>query len=241
MTFSAGADTLGVMPLGPHVNGFSGVKKVAATAADIEPTVVDAGYEDNNNDGYLDGYTMEDIMHGRKLTDPYMQRILPPYAHIVPLKLDSFRTGHQPTPDELYSELSMTFDGQVPLAEIIDKVVQDSYINLSELAEVMPSFSDKERKIRIIQYAQSTRKQIIKLYAIAKWARVAEDVQKAMDVLTFLARSEHHVEVAGHMIEAAAATMVMLKRRNADLLNAIDVLTTGTYRRLPSILQVDQI
>lgn len=44
----------------------------------------------------------------------------------------------------------------------------------------MPSFSDRERKTRLIQYAVNTRKQIIKVYAISKWARVADDVQKAL-------------------------------------------------------------
>lgn len=44
----------------------------------------------------------------------------------------------------------------------------------------MPSFGDLERKRKIIEYAVATRKQIIKVYAITKWAKVADDVQTAL-------------------------------------------------------------
>lgn len=44
----------------------------------------------------------------------------------------------------------------------------------------MPGLSDRQRKMRLIQYAEETRKQVIKLYALSKWARVADDVQKVI-------------------------------------------------------------
>lgn len=44
----------------------------------------------------------------------------------------------------------------------------------------MPGYNDRERKIALIQYAQTTRKQVIKVFAMSKWARVADEVQKAV-------------------------------------------------------------
>lgn len=39
---------------------------------------------------------------------------------------------------------------------------------------------DNERKRRIIHYAVTTRKQVIKMLAMTKWAKVADDIQNAM-------------------------------------------------------------
>src|SRR4051794_29516310 len=57
----------------------------------------------------------------------------------------------------------------------------------------MPSYSDLERKKEIIKFAVAARKQIVKVYAISVWARVADDVQRALvslscltNLLTFL-------------------------------------------------------
>lgn len=180
------------------VNGVSGTSQLSShptsttTVEDDTPV-----YESDWNPDYLEGYTVEQVAHSRPFSDPYANAQIPPYAKLRPIDIDSFRTGHRPTPDELHQEIRMTYEGQLPFTQILDRIVQDSYANLTELAEVwvnqtelvtvtdptpssMPSFSDRERKTRLIQYAVNTRKQIIKVYAISKWARVADDVQKAL-------------------------------------------------------------
>ncbi|KAG8898590.1 mediator complex subunit, partial [Tulasnella sp. 403] len=174
------------LPNGQHhtrasngVNGVVGKGKAAVVSAPPPDDVQDY-YEIDVKPPYLDGYTFEDIVNFRPISDPYDGAILPPFARRIPIDVSSFRTGYLPTPQDFSSEIHQTFEGQIPFAEILDRVVQDAYGNLNELAEVMPSFSDLERKTRLIQYAVSTRKQIIKVYAISKWARVADDVQKAL-------------------------------------------------------------
>ncbi len=41
----------------------------------------------------------------------------------------------EPTPEELESQLPVVRDGQVPLQLIVDRVVQDAYANLTEMAD----------------------------------------------------------------------------------------------------------
>jgi mediator of RNA polymerase II transcription subunit 14 len=42
---------------------------------------------------------------------------------------------HEPSREELEQELPMVYDGQVPLGEVLSRVVQSIYAELSELAE----------------------------------------------------------------------------------------------------------
>ncbi|KAG8988548.1 mediator complex subunit [Tulasnella sp. JGI-2019a] len=217
------------------VNGVNGATGNAATPPALDPSQV---YDYHPTKlAYVEGYSINEIIDARPFADPYASVVLPPFARPVPIDYNSFREGHKPTQDELSSEITMSFDKQVPLAAVLDAVIQDAFGNLTELAEVMPGFNDRERKMRLIQYAQSTRKQIIKVYALSKWARVAEDVQKAVNIMSFLTRYQTRVRNAGATLATGASILVPLKRRNADLVTAIDVLSTGAYKRLPSGLE----
>ena len=46
--------------------------------------------------------------------------------------------------------------------------------------------SDAARKRTIADWVVKTKKQVVKLYAVMRWARDAEDVQKAMNITAFL-------------------------------------------------------
>lgn len=44
----------------------------------------------------------------------------------------------------------------------------------------MPNMSDTARKRTLADWVVKTKKQVVKLYAVAKWSRDAETVQKCM-------------------------------------------------------------
>lgn len=44
----------------------------------------------------------------------------------------------------------------------------------------MPNMSDSARKRTLADWVVKTKKQVVKLYAVAKWARDADAVQKCM-------------------------------------------------------------
>ncbi|KAG8987562.1 mediator complex subunit, partial [Tulasnella sp. 427] len=230
---------------GPFINGIKAVNGIAGGSSQLSshPTATTAVdddtpiYESDQNPDYLEGHSIEDVARTRQLSDPYVKSLIPPYAKLRPIDISSFRTGHRPTADELHREIWMTFEGQLPLTQILALVVQDAFAQLTELAEVMPSFGDRERKTRLIQYAVHTRKQIIKVYAISKWASVADDVQKALDVMTFLVRSEAKIKAAHFVFGTSVGLLHSHRQRNADLMTALDILTTGTYQRLPTVIK----
>jgi mediator of RNA polymerase II transcription subunit 14 len=44
----------------------------------------------------------------------------------------------------------------------------------------MPNMSDTARKRTLAEWVVKTKKQVVKLYAVVKWARDADTVQKCM-------------------------------------------------------------
>ncbi|OCH90250.1 MED14-domain-containing protein [Obba rivulosa] len=155
-----------------------------------------------------------------------------------PLRDQPLTNGfHEPTVEELERELPIVQDGQVPLGELVSRVVQGIYAELSELAETMPNMSDMARKRTLADWVVQTKKQVVKLYAVVKWARDAEVVQKAMNVTAFLMDQNRQFEDAIHGLKYARDGLDPARLRNHDLLTALDVLTTGSYRRLPSCIK----
>lgn len=49
----------------------------------------------------------------------------------------------------------------------------------------MPNMSDSARKRTLADWVVKTKKQVVKLYAVIKWSRDADVVQKAMVQLVF--------------------------------------------------------
>ncbi|KAG6920079.1 hypothetical protein DXG01_010147 [Tephrocybe rancida] len=143
---------------------------------------------------------------------------------------------HEPTIDELERELPVVTDGQIPLGDLISRIMQAIYAELAELAETMPNMSDSARKRTLADWVVKNKKQVVKLYAVAKWARDAETVQKCMNITAFLMTQNHQFEGAMEGLKYARESLDPARLRNHDLLTSLDVLTTGSYLRLPTCI-----
>ncbi|KAI0644574.1 MED14-domain-containing protein [Trametes meyenii] len=144
---------------------------------------------------------------------------------------------HDPAPEELERELPIVMDGQIPLGELVSRLSQTMYAELTELAETMPQMSDAARKRFIADWVVKIKRQVVKLYAIAKWSRDASVVQKAMNITAFLMDQNRQFEEAIMGLKYGRDSLDPARLRNHDLLTSLDVLTTGTYRRLPTCIK----
>ncbi|KAN0076709.1 Mediator complex subunit MED14 domain containing protein [Tylopilus felleus] len=145
--------------------------------------------------------------------------------------------GHleeEPTMEQLEMELPVVLDGQVPLGDLLSRVMQAIYAELSELAETLPNMSDAARKRTIADWVVKTKKQVVKLYAVTRWARDAETVQKCMNITAFLMNQNQQFESVVGGLTYSRESLDPARLRNHDLLTSLDVLTSGTYKRLPS-------
>ncbi|KAF9431947.1 mediator complex subunit [Entomortierella beljakovae] len=130
--------------------------------------------------------------------------------------------------------LPQNMAGMVPLSAIIHRMTNEAFSDLSNLSDVLPSMNDAQKKIQILQYALSKREQFIKLLVLTKWAKNANKFQQCQNIVGFL---RHENELFTRAVGGLFETYRLFGRarvRNFDIPTAIDVLTTGTYQRLPS-------
>ncbi|KAI0344782.1 MED14-domain-containing protein [Trametopsis cervina] len=144
---------------------------------------------------------------------------------------------HIPSEEQLDQQLPFVNDGQAPLAELVSRMSQAMFAELTELAETMPHMSDNQRKRTLAEWVVKTKKQVVKLYAVVKWSRDATVVQKAMNVTAFLMDQNRQFEEAINGLKYTKDNLDPARLRNHDLLTSLDVLTTGSYRRLPSAIK----
>ncbi|KAJ7072524.1 mediator complex subunit MED14-domain-containing protein [Mycena amicta] len=142
-----------------------------------------------------------------------------------------------PTLQELEQDLPVVYDGQIPLGDLLTRVVQSIYAELSELAETMPNMSDPARKRTLADWVVKTKKQVVKLYAVVKWSRDADTVQKCMNITAFLMNQNQQFEDCIVGLNYARDSLDPSRLRNHDLLTSLDVLTTGSYHGLPSVIK----
>ncbi|KAI9442706.1 MED14-domain-containing protein [Lactarius indigo] len=151
-------------------------------------------------------------------------------------KRKSLNGFDEPPIELLEAELPVVDDGQVPLSELVSRVVQACYAEMTEMAETLPSMSDSARKRKLADFVVAWKKQVVKLYAVTKWSRDADIVQKCMvrRPPTSIAKFDEVI----HGLTYARDSLDGARLRNHDLLTSLDVLTTGSYRRLPTIIKV---
>ncbi|KAF8629115.1 hypothetical protein AX17_005701 [Amanita inopinata Kibby_2008] len=139
--------------------------------------------------------------------------------------------------EALERELPMVYDGQVPLGDLLSRVMQAIYAELSEMAETLPNMSDSARKRTLADWVVKTKKQVVKLYAVAKWARDASTVQKCMNITAFLLNQSRQFDDVIRSLSFARESLDPARLRNHDLLTSLDVLTFGSYLRLPTCIK----
>ena len=124
--------------------------------------------------------------------------------------------------------------GQVSLSVLIEMIVQRTYHELSILAELLPRKTDMERKIEIFNFASRTRMLFVRLLALVRWASSASKVDKCASIVMFLEKqSGLFLDTANQLAGMARETLVRATLPNFHLPAAAEILTTGSYSRLP--------
>ena len=123
------------------------------------------------------------------------------------------------------------------LSVLIEMMLQKIYHELTILAELLPRKTDMERKIEIFNFSSRTRMLFVRLLALVKWASSAGKVEKCSNIVMFLEKqSTMFMETANQLAVMARETLVRATLPNFHLPAAAEILTTGTYSRLPRCL-----
>ncbi|XP_071839301.1 mediator of RNA polymerase II transcription subunit 14-like isoform X3 [Apostichopus japonicus] len=128
--------------------------------------------------------------------------------------------------------------GSISLSLLLDFLIQKTYHELTVLAELLPRKMDIERKEEIVKFAHSTRQSFIRFLALVKWAGSAAKVDKCSDISAFLDHQSHlFVDTADMLSRMSRENLVNARLPNFCLPHAVDVLTLGQYKRLPTCIK----
>ncbi|ORZ18119.1 mediator complex subunit MED14-domain-containing protein [Absidia repens] len=109
----------------------------------------------------------------------------------------------------------------VPLRTLVGKMINKAHADLMTLTDTLPSMSDVERKRQILNYTTFTRTQFLKL----------------MNIMAFLANQNKTFQDTVDYLHKIHIELPAARVRNFDILTAVDVLTTGTYQRMPTKIE----
>ncbi|KAG8450511.1 hypothetical protein GDO86_002968 [Hymenochirus boettgeri] len=124
------------------------------------------------------------------------------------------------------------------LSTLIDFLLQRTYQEINVLADLLPRKTDMERKIEIVQFASRTRQLFVRLLALVKWANNAGKVEKCAMISNFLDQQTIlFVDTADRLASLARDALVHARLPSFAIPYAIDVLTTGSYPRLPTCIR----
>lgn len=136
------------------------------------------------------------------------------------------------------TEVAQPTANRVSLTQIIELGVQKTYHDLTVLAELLPRKTDFERKVEIVNFAERTRQLFIRLLALVKWASGASKIEQCMDIVSFLDKQALlFINTADNMANIARTTLVQARLPSFQLPCAVEVLTLGTYSRMPTCVR----
>lgn len=136
------------------------------------------------------------------------------------------------------TEIAQSSINRVSLTQIIELAIQKTYHDLTVLAELLPRKRDFERKVEIVNFAERTRQLFIRLLALVRWAGSASKIEQCMDIVTFLDKQALlFINTADNMANIARNTLVQARLPSFQLPCAVEVLTLGTYSRMPTCVR----
>lgn len=144
---------------------------------------------------------------------------------------------HTVSLEQLQQELPLEETDLVSLAALVERLANYGYESLQNLAETLPSLPSSSKRAKIFSAALDVRKQFIKLLVLARWSKDVPDLQKARNIIALLSEQQWQHEDVFAGLTDIRKILPNARMRNADLPTAIDVLQTGTYRRLPASIK----
>ncbi|TPX44578.1 hypothetical protein SeMB42_g03549 [Synchytrium endobioticum] len=127
----------------------------------------------------------------------------------------------------------------VPYKLLLARMIQKAYADLASLTRELSLKSSDERKQKILEYCKSTRDHFIRLLVLLNWgAKEAEDVNKTLKAIQFVQENDACFALAADQLFYFRPGILAQTRAHAyDVHTAVDVLTSGEYKRLPSAIK----
>jgi len=125
----------------------------------------------------------------------------------------------------------------VRLSELVKRTAEESYVALEELVRKSPEQSDSERKIGLLKYINKTRQRLLRLHVLTKWCTQIPLVQYCQQLEGSLSSHDMCFTQAADSLFFTHEGLQQARAPVYDVPSALEVLLTGTYRRLPKCIE----
>eukprot|EP01133_Synstelium_polycarpum_P003656 gene3656-4202_t len=122
----------------------------------------------------------------------------------------------------------------ISLSLVIHRLVEQSYNNLIALSERLPSANDFERKKQLVEYLDGTRQKFLRLLVLLKWSNHVSTLTKANEIIELLNLEDSYFRDAADLLIMTKENLINARAPIYDVPTAIDVLTSGSYQRMPT-------
>ncbi|KAJ2541885.1 mediator complex subunit [Coemansia sp. RSA 1822] len=131
------------------------------------------------------------------------------------------------------AELPQVDAKMIPLSITISRLITYAYTELVTLVDTLPARTDADRRSEILKYTDHMTDMLTKLLVLVRWAKHAPQIQKCQNIIAYLDSQNRYFDCAVDSIYAAFMSMPGVRMRNYDVGNAAEILSTGSYQRLP--------
>ncbi|PVV01668.1 hypothetical protein BB560_000044 [Smittium megazygosporum] len=139
--------------------------------------------------------------------------------------------GYPETLDKLHADLLPDItDGNVSLSQVVDRLITFAYTEFLNLIETFPSKSNEQKKSLAIEYTLLMRQVFAKLIAISRWAKNADQINKAQRIVAYLQEQNIKIIEALDSLYGIGVEEARKRARNYDILSAIQVLKSGSHK-----------
>lgn len=164
--------------------------------------------------------------------------------------LDKSSVGMEDVSGQLPPEIEHISEGFLPLANIVTRLVQDTFNGLTECINDMSDLPlpqreedttasapqiNVQKKQRMLIFAQEQRAQFIKVLVLSQWSRQSDAVSKVIDLRRWLERRRKLYDDACNWLGELARIMEWERMPNPDLKTALEVLSLGEVPGLPDL------
>ena len=131
------------------------------------------------------------------------------------------------------------------LEEVVDTLSQialpppsgplDARIQFNGTLHGDQSKAEPDRKDRIMKFAQEHRETFIKILVLSQWGKSAKDVQKCVDLHSWLNSQRLHYTTTADFVGYMKRDLALAQIPNPDLKTAWEVLSTGRVSGFPDL------
>uniref|UniRef100_A0A1D1Z013 Mediator of RNA polymerase II transcription subunit 14 n=2 Tax=Anthurium amnicola TaxID=1678845 RepID=A0A1D1Z013_9ARAE len=123
---------------------------------------------------------------------------------------------------------------------LVQRATEDSFLALRELVErakAPEEQSDAQKKIELLKYIFKTRQRMLRLHVLAKWCQQVPLVQRCQQLAATLSSHDTCFTQAADSLFFTHEGLQQARAPIYDVPSAMEVLLTGSYRRLPKCIE----